>query len=167
MVSICVHGINKLSFPSSLYEAESDFFWNTSFLLSDFINGIFFFSIKGWEDPLHIRKQTDLFNNFCCAPVSACQVLGTELHSWQPTLCSPRLRWDTGLLTLDIRWCSQLMDGTQSTTLSNAHRVDGGRIRQTHSIFFFEMTCGWPLNPTTLHLTQEQCAFHYCFVIAI
>lgn len=110
----------------------------------------FFFSIKGWEDPLHIRKQTDLFNNFCCVPVSAGQVLGMELHSWQPTLCSPCLPWDTSLLTLDIRWHSSWLTGTKNTTLSNVHRLDGRRVRQTHSIFFFETTCGWPSQTNSL-----------------
>lgn len=78
--------------------------------------------------------------------MSACQVLGMKLHSWQPTLCSPRLRWDTGLITLDICWRASWLMGTKSTTLSNAHRLEGGRIRQTHSIFFSEMTCGWPFQ---------------------
>lgn len=39
---------------------------------------------------------------------------------------------------------SQLTDGNREQTLSKAHRWEGGRIRETHSIFFFEMICGWP-----------------------
>lgn len=78
--------------------------------------------------------------------MSACPVLGMELHSWQPTLCSPHLCWNTGLLTLDICWRPSWLMGTKSTTLSIAHRLEGGRIWQTHSIFFSEMTCGWPFQ---------------------
>lgn len=100
----------------------------------------------------------------CCVPVSAGQVLGMVLHSWQPTLCSPRLRWDTSLLTLDIRWRRSWLTGTKSTTLSNVHRLEGRRVRQTHSIFFFETSCGWPSqtnglapDPRTMWLSLLLC----------